>query len=143
MIINALADKELPVYGKGENVRDWLYVEDHCSAIDLIIHEGKTGEVYNIGGHNEKTNLEVVKIILKELGKSEDLIKYVKDRPGHDMRYAIDPTKIHNALGWLPATKFEEGIKKTIKWYLDNKEWWQHIINGEYKNYYEKHYSKK
>lgn len=143
MIANALADKELPVYGKGENVRDWLYVEDHCSAIDLIIHKGRVGEVYNIGGHNEKTNLEVVKIILKELGKSEDLIRYVTDRPGHDMRYAIDPTKIHNELGWLPATKFEDGIKKTIKWYLDNKEWWQHIINGEYKDYYEKHYSKK
>lgn len=143
MIANALADKELPVYGKGENVRDWLYVEDHCSAIDLIIHKGRVGEVYNIGGHNEKTNLEVVKIILKELGKSEDLIKYVTDRPGHDMRYAIDPTKIHNELGWLPATKFEDGIKKTIKWYLDNKEWWQHIINGEYKDYYEKHYSQK
>lgn len=143
IIANALADKELPVYGKGENVRDWLYVEDHCSAIDLIIHKGRVGEVYNIGGHNEKTNLEVVKIILKELGKSEDLIRYVTDRPGHDMRYAIDPTKIHNELGWLPATKFEDGIKKTIKWYLDNKEWWQHIINGEYKDYYEKHYSQK
>ena len=143
MIANALADKELPVYGKGENVRDWLYVEDHCSAIDLIIHKGRVGEVYNIGGHNEKTNLEVVKIILKELGKSEDLIKYVTDRPGHDMRYAIDPTKIHNELGWLPATNFEDGIKKTIKWYLDNKEWWQHIINGEYKDYYAKHYSQK
>lgn len=143
MIANALADKELPVYGKGENVRDWLYVEDHCSAIDLIIHKGRVGEVYNIGGHNEKTNLEVVKIILKELGKSEDLIRYVTDRPGHDMRYAIDPTKIHNELGWLPATKFEDGIKKTIKWYLDNKEWWQHIINGEYKDYYAKHYSQK
>lgn len=143
MIANALADKELPVYGKGENVRDWLYVEDHCSAIDLIIHKGRVGEVYNIGGHNEKTNLEVVKIILKELGKSEDLIKFVTDRPGHDMRYAIDPSKIHNELGWLPATKFEDGIKKTIKWYLDNKEWWQHIINGEYKDYYEKHYSQK
>lgn len=140
MIANALADKELPVYGKGENVRDWLFVEDHCSAIDLIIHKGRVGEVYNIGGHNEKTNLEVVKIILKELGKSEDLIKYVTDRPGHDMRYAIDPTKIHNELGWLPATKFEDGIKKTIKWYLDNKDWWQHIINGEYQEYYEKHY---
>ena len=143
MIANALADKELPVYSKGENVRDWLYVEDHCSAIDLIIHKGRVGEVYNIGGHNEKTNLEVVKIILKELGKSEDLIRYVTDRPGHDMRYAIDPTKIHNELGWLPETKFEDGIKKTIKWYLDNKEWWQHIINGEYKDYYEKHYSQK
>lgn len=143
MIANALADKELPVYGKGENVRDWLYVEDHCSAIDLIIHKGRIGEVYNIGGHNEKTNLEVVKIILKELGKSEDLIKYVTDRPGHDMRYAIDPAKIHNELGWLPAVKFEDGIKKTIKWYLENIDWWQHIINGEYKDYYEKHYSRK
>ena len=127
MIANALYDKELPVYGKGENVRDWLYVEDHCSAIDLIIHKGRVGEVYNIGGHNEKTNLEVVKIILKELNKSENLIKYVTDRPGHDMRYAIDPTKIHTELGWLPATKFEDGIKKTIKWYLDNKTWWQNI----------------
>ncbi len=143
MIANALADKELPVYGKGENVRDWLYVKDHCSAIDLIIHKGRVGEVYNIGGHNERTNLEVVKIILKELGKSEDLIRYVTDRPGHDMRYAIDPAKIHNELGWLPETKFEDGIKKTIKWYLDNKDWWQHIINGEYKDYYEKHYSRK
>ena len=143
MIANALADKELPVYGKGENVRDWLYVQDHCSAIDLIIHKGRVGEVYNIGGHNEKTNLEVVKIILKKIGKSEDLIKYVTDRPGHDMRYAIDPSKIHNELGWLPVTKFEDGIKKTIKWYLDNADWWQHIINGEYKDYYEKHYSKK
>ena len=143
MIANALADKELPVYGKGENVRDWLYVEDHCSAIDLIIHKGRVGEVYNIGGHNERTNLEVVKIILKELGKSEDLIRYVTDRPGHDMRYAIDPAKIHNELGWLPETKFEDGIKKTIKWYLDNKDWWQHIINGGYKDYYEKHYSRK
>ena len=140
MIANALYDKELPVYGKGENVRDWLYVEDHCSAIDLIIHKGRVGEVYNIGGHNEKTNLEVVKIILKELNKSENLIKYVTDRPGHDMRYAINPTKIHTELGWLPATKFEDGIKKTIKWYLDNKTWWQNIINGEYKNYYERHY---
>lgn len=140
MIANALADKELPVYGKGENVRDWLYVEDHCSAIDLIIHKGKVGEVYNIGGHNEKTNLEVVKIILGELGKSEDLIKYVTDRPGHDMRYAIDPAKIHKELGWLPATKFNDGIKKTIKWYLDNKAWWQNILNGQYQEYYEKHY---
>lgn len=140
MIANALADKELPVYGKGENVRDWLYVEDHCSAIDLIIHKGKVGEVYNIGGHNEKTNLEVVKIILQELGKSEDLIKYVTDRPGHDMRYAIDPAKIHKELGWLPATKFNDGIKKTIKWYLDNKAWWQNILNGQYQEYYEKHY---
>ena len=114
MIANALNDKKLPVYGKGENVRDWLYVEDHCSAIDLIIRKGKIGEVYNIGGHNEHTNLEVVKTIIKELGKSEDLIEFVTDRPGHDRRYAIDPTKIHNELGWLPATKFDDGIKKTI-----------------------------
>ena len=140
MIIRALNDEKLPVYGDGSNVRDWLYVEDHCSAIDLIIHNGRVGEVYNIGGHNEKTNLEVVKIILKELGKSEDLITYVKDRPGHDLRYAIDPTKISNELGWQPTTRFEEGIKKTIKWYLDNKEWWKEIISGEYKNYYEKMY---
>ena len=141
MIANALNDKPLPVYGKGENVRDWLYVEDHCKAIDLIIHNGRVGEVYNVGGHNEKTNLEIVKIICKELGKSEDLITYVADRKGHDMRYAIDPTKIHNELGWLPETKFEDGIKKTIQWYLDNKEWWEEIISGEYQNYYEKMYS--
>ena len=141
MIANALNDKPLPVYGTGENVRDWLYVEDHCKAIDLIIHNGKVGEVYNVGGHNEKTNLEIVKIICKELGKSEDLITYVADRKGHDMRYAIDPTKIHNELGWLPETKFEDGIKKTIKWYLENKDWWEEIISGEYQNYYEKMYA--
>ena len=136
MIANALNDKKLPVYGKGENVRDWLYVEDHCSAIDLIIRKGKIGEVYNIGGHNERTNLEVVKTIIKELGKSEDLIEFVTDRPGHDRRYAIDPTKIHNELGWLPATKFDDGIKKTIDWYLTHKSWWEKIISGEYKDYY-------
>lgn len=140
MIANALNDKKLPVYGKGENVRDWLYVEDHCSAIDLIIRKGKVGEVYNIGGHNEKTNLEVVKTIIKELGKSEDLIEFVTDRPGHDRRYAIDPTKIHNELGWLPATKFDDGIKKTIDWYLTHKSWWEKIISGEYKDYYDKMY---
>lgn len=140
MIANALNDKKLPVYGKGENVRDWLYVEDHCSAIDLIIRKGKIGEVYNIGGHNERTNLEVVKIIIKELGKSEDLIEFVTDRPGHDRRYAIDPTKIHNELGWLPATKFDDGIKKTIDWYLTHKSWWEKIISGEYKDYYAKMY---
>jgi dTDP-glucose 4,6-dehydratase len=141
MIANALNDKQLPVYGRGENVRDWLYVEDHCIAIDLIIHNGKVGEVYNIGGHNEKTNLEVVKTIIKELGKSEELIHYVTDRPGHDMRYAIDPTKIKNELGWEPTTTFDEGIKKTIQWYLDNKSWWENIINGEYQNYYDKMYA--
>lgn len=143
MIINALHDKKLPVYGTGENVRDWLYVEDHCSAIDLIIRQGRIGEVYNIGGHNEKTNLEVVKTILKELDKGEDLITFVKDRPGHDRRYAIDPVKIHRELGWLPQTSFAAGIKKTIKWYLDNSSWWQGIINGDYQNYYNKMYDKK
>ncbi len=140
MIINALYDKALPVYGDGANVRDWLYVEDHCRAIDLIIRNGREGEVYNVGGHNEKTNLDVVKIILKALGKSEDLITFVKDRPGHDRRYAIDPTKIHNELGWLSQTKFEDGIVKTIEWYLANKDWWQEIISGEYQKYYEKMY---
>ena len=140
MISNALNDKELPVYGKGENVRDWLYVEDHCIAIDLIIRKGTVGEVYNIGGHNERTNLEVVKTVLSELHKPESLITYVTDRPGHDRRYAIDPTKIHKELGWLPATSFDEGIKKTVKWYLDNRTWWENIISGEYANYYEKMY---
>lgn len=140
MISRALADESLPVYGKGENVRDWLYVTDHCSAIDLIIRKGKEGEVYNIGGHNERTNLEVVKTILKVLDKPESLITYVTDRPGHDLRYAIDPTKIHNELGWLPTTKFDEGIKKTVKWYLDNKPWWEEILKGDYQNYYEKMY---
>lgn len=140
IIANALAEKPLPVYGTGENVRDWLYVEDHCRAIDMIIHNGKVGEVYNIGGHNERTNLQVVKTIIHELGKSEDLITYVKDRPGHDRRYAIDPTKIHNELGWLPTTTFDEGIKKTVQWYLDNKSWWKNIISGEYQNYYKKMY---
>lgn len=140
MIINALNDKALPVYGKGENVRDWLYVTDHCSAIDKIIHNGRVGEVYNIGGHNERTNLEVVKTIIHELGKSEELINYVTDRAGHDMRYAIDPTKIHNELGWLPTTSFDEGIKQTIKWYLENKEWWNEILTGEYQNYYKNMY---
>lgn len=140
MIANALADKPLPVYGEGLNVRDWLYVEDHCKAIDLIIHNGRVGEVYNVGGHNEKKNIDIVKIICKELGKPESLITHVGDRKGHDMRYAIDPTKIHNELGWLPETKFEDGIKKTIQWYLDNREWWETIISGEYQNYYEKMY---
>lgn len=140
MIANALAEKPLPVYGEGLNVRDWLYVDDHCSAIDKIIHDGKDGEVYNVGGHNEMKNIDIVRLICIELGKSEDLITYVTDRKGHDMRYAIDPTKIHNDLGWLPETKFEDGIKKTIKWYLDNKKWWEEIISGEYQNYYKKMY---
>lgn len=140
MIANALNDKPLPVYGTGENVRDWLYVTDHCAAIDLIVRRGRDGEVYNIGGHNERTNLEVVKTILKALDKPESLIQFVTDRPGHDMRYAIDPTKIHEELGWLPTTPFDEGIQKTIRWYLDNKPWWEHIISGDYQNYYEKMY---
>lgn len=141
MIINALHDKKLPVYGEGINVRDWLYVKDHCSAIDLIIRNGKVGEVYNIGGHNERQNIQVVKTILKELNKPESLIEHVTDRKGHDRRYAIDPTKIHNELGWLPATKFDDGIKATIQWYLDNEDWWQRIVSGEYQSYYEKMYS--
>ncbi len=140
MIANCLNNKPLPVYGEGLNVRDWLYVEDHCKAIDLIIHRGRIGEVYNVGGHNEMRNIDIVKLIIHELGKSEDLITYVTDRKGHDLRYAIDPTKIHNELGWLPETKFEVGIKKTIKWYLENRSWWEEIISGEYQNYYEKMY---
>lgn len=140
MIANALANKPLPVYGDGLNVRDWLYVKDHCSAIDLIIHEGRVGEVYNVGGHNEMTNIDIVKLILKGLDKPESLIKFVEDRAGHDRRYGIDPTKIHNELGWLPETKFADGIKKTIRWYLDNKAWWEKILSGEYQNYYEKMY---
>lgn len=133
MIINALNDSDLPVYGDGLNVRDWLYVEDHCKAIDLIITEANVGAIYNIGGHNEMKNIDIVKLICNDLNKPESLIKYVTDRKGHDKRYAIDPTKIKNDLGWYPETKFEDGIKKTIKWYLDNEEWWQNIISGEYR----------
>lgn len=140
IIANCLVDKPLPIYGKGINVRDWLYVEDHCKAIDLIIHSDKVGEIYNIGGHNEMKNIDIVKLIIKELGKSESLIKFVTDRKGHDQRYAIDPSKIHNDLGWLPETRFADGIKKTIKWYLANKKWWETIISGEYKDYYERMY---
>jgi dTDP-glucose 4,6-dehydratase len=140
MIANALNNKQLPIYGTGENVRDWLYVEDHCTAIDLIARHGRVGEVYNIGGHNERTNLEVVRTILKELGKGESSIRYVNDRPGHDRRYAIDPTKIKNELGWEPTTGFDEGIKKTIIWYITHKPWWQRILNGEYQNYYKNMY---
>ena len=143
MIMKARKNEKLPVYWDGANVRDWLYVEDHCNAIDLIIHKGKVGEIYNIGGHNERTNLEVVKAILKELGKSEDLITYVKDRPGHDRRYAIDPTKIVNELGWKPSRKFEDGLKQTIKWYLENDEWTNSIISGEYLEFMKKQYGDK
>ena len=140
MISRALNDETLPLYGNGENVRDWLHVYDHCAAIDLILHKGRVGEVYNVGGHNERTNLEVVRTILKALGKSEDLITYVTDRPGHDLRYAIDPQKLENELGWKPTYNFDTGIAQTIQWYLDNKQWWENIISGEYKNYFEKQY---
>ena len=140
MIVNALHDKPLPVYGEGLNVRDWLYVEDHCKAIDMILHGQCNGEVYNIGGHNEMKNIDIVKLICKHLGKSEDLITYVTDRKGHDLRYAIDPSKITRDLGWCPETKFEDGIKKTIQWYLEHQEWWRDIISGEYQNYYKKMY---
>ena len=140
MIKNALANQSLPVYGKGENVRDWLHVHDHCTAIDLIIHKGRIGEVYNIGGHNERTNLDVVKTILKELNKPESLIRYVTDRKGHDMRYAIDPTKIENELGWKPIYNFDTGIKQTISWYLENQDWVNHIISGEYLRFMNAYY---
>ncbi|MFM9280009.1 dTDP-glucose 4,6-dehydratase [Paenibacillus jiagnxiensis] len=140
MISRALSDQQLPVYGDGLNIRDWLYVEDHCSAIDLVIHQGKIGEVYNIGGNNERTNVHIVKTILTELGKPESLITYVEDRPGHDRRYGIDPTKTMNELGWKPEHSFETGIKETIRWYLDNKEWWNRIQSGAYQEYYAKQY---
>ena len=140
MIINALHDKPLPVYGDGLNVRDWLYVEAHCRAFDLILQKGRVGEVYNVGGHNEMKNIDIVKLICKALGKPESLIHHVTDRKGHDRRYAIDPTKIHEELGWLPETKFADGIKKTIQWYLDHEDWWQPIISGEYQQYYQKMY---
>ncbi|WDZ55116.1 dTDP-glucose 4,6-dehydratase [Paenibacillus polymyxa] len=140
MISRALSDQQLPVYGDGLNIRDWLYVEDHCSAIDLVIHQGKLGEVYNIGGNNERTNVHIVKTVLEELGKPESLISYVQDRPGHDRRYGIDPTKTMNVLGWKPKHSFETGIKETIRWYLDNEEWWTRIQSGEYQQYYAKQY---
>ena len=143
VISRALKNESIPIYGKGENVRDWLYVKDHCEAIDLIIRQGNEGEVYNIGGHNEKTNLEVVKLILQHLQKPETLISYVTDRAGHDLRYAIDPTKITNALGWTPKTKFEDGIKLTIDWYLNNQAWTQSVLSGEYQSFFEKHYGLK
>ena len=141
MISRALADEKLPVYGKGENVRDWLHVLDHCIAIDLIVRKGKEGETYNIGGHNERTNLEVVKTILQALGKPESLIEYVADRPGHDRRYAIDPKKMETELGWKPIYTFDTGIVETIEWYLNNQEWWQHILSGEYQNYFDNMYA--
>lgn len=140
MISKALADESLPVYGDGLNIRDWLYVEDHCGAIDLVIHKGRSGEVYNIGGNNERTNLQIVKTILQEIGKPESLITHVKDRPGHDRRYGIDPTKTMTELGWKPKHSFETGIKKTIGWYLDNKDWWTRIQSGDYQEYYVRQY---
>ena len=141
MIANALSDKPLPVYGEGLNVRDWLYVEDHCAAIDLILERGQVGQVYNIGGHNEMKNIDIVRRILAILGKPESLITHVTDRKGHDMRYAIDPSFIHRELGWLPETRFEEGIQRTVQWYLDNRAWWENIISGEYQDYYERMYA--
>lgn len=143
MISRALANEDLPVYGKGDNVRDWLHVKDHCVAIDLIIRKGKSGQIYNVGGHNERTNLEVVKTILKALDKPESLIKFVTDRPGHDRRYAIDPTKLEKELGWKPEYTFDTGIAMTIEWYLNNKSWWQNIINGEYTKYFDKMYGER
>jgi len=139
-ITNALADVPLPLYGDGLNIRDWLYVEDHCRAIDFVIEKGKEGEIYNIGGNCEKTNLEITKIILQRLGKPEGLIKYVRDRPGHDRRYAIDSNKIQRELGWSPRYTFEEGIEKTIEWYIENESWWKKIKSGEYQEYYNKMY---
>ncbi len=141
MIANALADKPLPVYGEGLNVRDWLYVEDHCAAIDLILEKGQVGRVYNVGGHNEMRNIDIVRRILSILGKPESLIDHVTDRKGHDMRYAIDPSRIHGELGWLPETRFDDGIQKTVGWYLEHCAWWKNIINGDYQDYYERMYS--
>ncbi|MBQ0036882.1 MAG: dTDP-glucose 4,6-dehydratase [Firmicutes bacterium] len=143
MINNARHDKKLPVYGEGLNVRDWLHVCDHCAGIDLVMRNGRNGEVYNIGGHNERHNIEVVKTIIKALGKTDDLITYVTDRKGHDLRYAIDPTKIETELGWKPKYNFETGIKETIEWYMNNQEWMDDVTSGDYLTYYEKMYSKK
>ncbi len=143
MINNCENNKKLPVYGDGMQIRDWLHVKDHCIAIDTVLHKAKTGEVYNIGGNNEKANIEIVKLIIKNFGKSEDLIEYVKDRPGHDRRYAIDNTKITTELGWSPSYTFEEGIKETIEWYINNKDWMRKVTSGEYMNYYNRMYSQR
>lgn len=140
MVIHALSNKPLPVYGDGQNIRDWLHVEDHCRAIDLVLHNGRPGEVYNVGGHNERTNLEIVRLILSELGKPESLIQFVKDRLGHDHRYAIDASKIRNELGWTPRYTFEEGMRDTIRWYVDHQDWWKNVQSGEYIKYYEQQY---
>ena len=143
MIAKAVDNEKLPVYGDGKNIRDWLYVEDHCSALCEVLHKGTYGEVYNIGGNNEKHNIDIVKLILKLLGKSEEQIQFVKDRPGHDRRYAIDSTKIQKELGWSPKYKFENAIELTVKWYLDNQQWWRKVMSGEYLKYYELNYSSK
>lgn len=140
MINNCLKDKSLPVYGDGMQVRDWLHVIDHCSAIDTILEKGTIGEIYNIGGNNEKANIEIVKLIIKTVGKSEDLITYVKDRPGHDRRYAIDNTKITSQLGWKPSYTFKQGMEETIEWYLDNQHWIERVVSGDYQGYYIKMY---
>lgn len=143
MIIHALADQPLPVYGSGENVRDWIYVEDHCSAVDRIVREGTVGEIYNVGGHNEMRNIDIVRLICEQLGKPQSLITHIEDRKGHDLRYAIDPAKIHAELGWLPQTEFADGIRETIAWYLEHREWWEQIERGEYRQYYEQMYRAK
>jgi dTDP-glucose 4,6-dehydratase len=143
MICNALHDRPLPLYGDGQQVRDWLHVRDHCSAIDLVVHHGRPGEVYNIGGNNERTNLEVVTAILDCLDKPSSLIRYVEDRPGHDRRYAIDASKIRRELGWEPRYSFEEGLIETVRWYLENRQWWERVQTGEYRNYYEQQYSRR
>lgn len=143
MIANALSNKPLPVYGDGQNVRDWLHVRDHCTAIDLVLHKGKPGEVYNIGGNNEWKNIDLVKLILKKLGKPESLITFVKDRPGHDRRYAIDPSKTQRELGWAPNYTFEQGLTETVDWYLSHEPWWRRIISGEYQQYYKKMYEER
>ncbi|MDQ0339458.1 dTDP-glucose 4,6-dehydratase [Caldalkalibacillus uzonensis] len=143
MISNALENQKLPVYGDGKNIRDWLHVNDHCSAVDLVIHYGQPGEIYNIGGHNERENIEVVELILEKLNKPKALIQFVTDRPGHDRRYAIDPAKIKEQLGWEPKYSFEKGIEETIQWYVDNKDWWRRVKSGEYQKYYQRQYGER
>ncbi|OOE14439.1 dTDP-glucose 4,6-dehydratase [Fictibacillus arsenicus] len=143
MVTNALEGKDLPIYGDGKNIRDWLHVKDHCSAIDLVIHKGEPGEIYNVGGHNERTNNEIVHLIVEKLNAPKGLIKYVEDRLGHDRRYAIDPTKLTTELGWKPKYTFDTGIVETIQWYIDNQEWWENIKSGNYLNYYDQQYGDK
>ncbi len=142
-LINALQERPIPIYGDGQQIRDWIYVEDHCQAVEILLHRGTPGQVYNIGAETEKTNLEVVRSILKNLGKSESLIRFVQDRPGHDWRYALEVSKIRNELGWQPEIDFERGLEKTIAWYLQNKKWWEEVISGEYKAYYHRFYGRR